>query len=363
MIASMRTLALFIGLVAAIAGPATAFAQSPPTPNELTVGLKVAPPFAFKLEDGNWSGLSVDLWKRVAEHLGLSYRFVEVPTVQDQIAGVASGKFDLATAAISVTAEREQAIDFTQPFYVAGLGIAVPASRQPSWRPVVNALTSFGFLQAILALVSISLVVGLLIWLFERRHNEDFGGGAAKGLFTSLWWSTIAATQASTGDLGPRTVAGRTLAVLWMLGSIIAIAVFTAGVTSVLTVKQMEGIVQSEGDLASVRVGDLANSSTQAYLAARRIRHSGYPTLQTGLDALRKGQIDAFVYDKPLLSWSIARDYSTSLRVLDVTFEKQNYAIALPKGSSLREPLDLALLQILESDWWDEVTFQYLADK
>lgn len=362
MVARIHALALFIGL-AFFAGLDTALSQSPPTEDELTVGLKVAPPFAFKLEDGSWSGLSVDLWKRVAERLGRSYRFIEVATVQDQIAGVLSGKFDLATAAISVTAEREQAIDFTQPFYVAGLGIAVPASREPSWRPVVNALTSFGFLQAILALIFISLVVGLLIWVFERRHNEDFGGGAAKGLFTSLWWSTVAATQASTGELGPRTVAGRALAVIWMLGSIIAIAIFTAGVTSVLTVKQMEGAVQSESDLASVRVGDLANSSTEVYLTAKRIRHSGYPTLQTGLEALRSGQIDAFVYDKPLLSWSIARDYSASLRVLDVTFEKQNYAIALPKGSPLREPLDLALLQILESDWWDQVTFQYLADK
>lgn len=355
-------LVMVIGLLTLIAAPAHA-QQTAPAPKELAVGIKEAPPFAFKLEDGSWSGLSIDLWKRIAERLGIGYRFVEVPTVQDQIAGVVAGKFDLATAAISVTAEREQAIDFSQPFYVAGLGIAVPASREPSWRPILNALTSFGFLQAILALIFLSLVVGMLIWLFERRHNEDFGGGAAKGLFTSLWWSTVAATQASTGDLGPRTVAGRTLAVIWMLGSIIAIAVFTAGVTSVLTVKQMEGLVQTESDLASAKVGDLANSSTEAYLASRRIRHNGYPSVQAGLDALRAGRIDAFVYDRPLLSWMIARDYNTSLRVLDVTFEKQNYAVALPKGSQLREELDLALLQILETDWWDQATFQYLADK
>jgi ABC-type amino acid transport substrate-binding protein len=217
--------------------------------------------------------------------------------------------------------------------------------------------------QAILALILISLVVGMLIWLFERRHNEDFGGGAAKGLFTSLWWSTVAATQASTGELSPRTIPGRALAVLWMVGSIIAIAVFTAGVTSVLTVKQMEGLVQSESDLGSVKVGALANSSTEAYLAATRVRHNGYPSVEAGLHALRSGQIDAFVYDRPLLNWLIGRDYGTSLRVLDVSFERQNYAIALPRNSTLREPLDLALLQILESDWWDQATFQYLDEK
>ncbi|MGI6855307.1 transporter substrate-binding domain-containing protein [Mesorhizobium sp. 1B3] len=365
--APIRILALLVGLLAVIAGAAAAPAQTQPpsttVSEELAIGIKAAPPFAFKLEDGSWSGLSVDLWKRIAERLGLGYRFEEVPNVQDQIAGIASGRFDAATAAISVTADREKAIDFTQPFYAAGLGIAVPLNREPSWRPILHALTSFGFLQAILALICISLVVGMLIWLFERRHNEDFGGGAAKGLFNSLWWSTIAATQASTGELSPRTVPGRALAVLWMVGSIIAIAVFTAGVTSVLTVKQMEGLVQSESDLASVKVGALANSSTDAYLAGTHIRHSGYPSVQAGLDALRSGQIDAFVYDRPLLSWLIGKDYSSSLRVLDVSFERQNYAIALPKGSPLREPLDLALLQILESDWWDQATFQYLNEK
>ena len=41
-----------------------------------------------------------------------------------------------------------------------------------------------GFLQAILALIGLTLAVGLLIWFFERRHNEDFGGGAIKGLGT-----------------------------------------------------------------------------------------------------------------------------------------------------------------------------------
>jgi polar amino acid transport system substrate-binding protein len=367
-VAQIRILALFIGLLTFNAGATAALAQSEPAPpaaisKELTVAIKAAPPFAFKLQDTTWSGLSVDLWKRTAERLGLRYRFVEVPTVQDQIAGVASGRFDLATAAISVTAERERSIDFTQPFYVAGLGIAVPLTREPSWRPILHSLTSFSFLQAIAALVILSLAVGILIWLFERRHNEDFGGGAARGLFASLWWSTVAATQASTGDFGPRTVAGRALAVLWMIGSIVAIAIFTAGVTSVLTVNQMEGLVQSEDDLASVRVGNVANSSTGAYLDARRIKHADYQSVQNGLDALRAEQIDAFVYDKPLLSWLTNRDYSASLRVLDVTFEKQNYAIAMPKGSPLRESLNLALLKVLESDWWDQAVFQYLDEK
>jgi hypothetical protein len=38
-----------------------------------------------------------------------------------------------------------------------------------------------------------------------------------------------------------------------------------------------------------------------------------------------------------------------SLRVLDVTFDPQVYAIALPQGSELRMPINLALLDAIRS--------------
>ncbi|MBZ9742097.1 MULTISPECIES: transporter substrate-binding domain-containing protein [unclassified Mesorhizobium] len=366
-------MAVILVAVAACAGAGAAAAQTQ-TPAELSlpadlaskdisVGVKAAPPFAFKLQDGTWSGLSIDLWQKIAGRLNLRFHYVEVPGVQDQIDGVASGKFDVAMAAITVTADREKAADFSQPFFTTGLGIATPLNSQPSWRPILHALTSFGFLQAVLALVVISVVVGVLIWMFERRHNDDFGGGVAKGLFSSMWWSTIAATQASTGDFGPRTVPGRVLAALWMMGSIIAIAVFTAGVTSVLTVTQMEGMVQGESDLGTVRVGAVRNSSTASYLDSTHIRHQDFDTIQQGLDTLRTGKIDALVHDKPLLGWLVGQNYGASLRVLDATFDQQQYAIALPLGSRLRKPLDVALLQTMESDWWKQAVFQYLGEK
>ncbi|MEI9416735.1 transporter substrate-binding domain-containing protein [Mesorhizobium sp. Cs1321R2N1] len=367
------TMALILVAVAACVGAGVAVGQTQtsaelPLPSDvsskdISVGVKAAPPFAFKLQDGTWSGLSIDLWQKMAGRLNLRFHYVEVPGVQDQIDGVASGKFNVAMAAITVTADREKAVDFTQPFFTTGLGIATPLNSQPSWRPILHALTSFGFLQAVLALIVISVVVGVLIWMFERRHNEDFGGGVAKGLFSSMWWSTIAATQASTGDFGPRTVPGRVLAALWMMGSIIAIAVFTAGVTSVLTVTQMEGMVQGESDLATVRVGAVQNSSTASYLDSTHIRHQDFATVQQGLDTLRAGKIDALVHDKPLLGWLVGQNYGASLRVLDATFDQQQYAIALPLGSRLRKPLDLALLQTMESDWWKQAVFQYLGEK
>ena len=79
--------------------------------------------------------------------------------------------------------------------------------------------------------------------------------------------------------------------------------------------------------------------------------------------ALQGGKIDAFVYDRPLLNWMVMQDFPETLRVLDFTVDSLNYAIAMPKGSSLLSRLNIAVLEETESDWWQQTLFQYLRKK
>jgi hypothetical protein len=44
----------------------------------MVVGTKIAPPFAMKSDDGTWSGISIELWYRIAADERLSYRFEKV---------------------------------------------------------------------------------------------------------------------------------------------------------------------------------------------------------------------------------------------------------------------------------------------
>ena len=362
----LRIIAALAGAVLIFAGPCDA--QAPDNPDvssqrELVIGTKEAPPFAMKAADGTWQGISVDLWRRVADQLHLHYRFVEAPDVQSLIDGVAAGKFDVAAAALTVTAGRERILDFTQPFYSTGLGIAVPVAGEASWLPIIRTMTSFGFAQAIVALIGFALAAGFLVWFFERRHNEDFGGGVAKGLSSGVWWSTVAMTQRSTGNFGPRTHLGRIVAIVWMIASIVIIAVFTASITSVLTIKHLQGAVHGVSDLSTVRVGALAGTSTEDTLSHMRITYRKFATLQDGLKALRAHKVDAFVYDKPLLAWGIQQGYSSSLELVDATFEPQEYAFALPSNSPLRKTLDVAILDAIHSTWWEQTTFRYLGSR
>jgi polar amino acid transport system substrate-binding protein len=100
-------------------------------------------------------------------------------------------------------------------------------------------------------------------------------------------------------------------------------------------------------------------SSTVDFLAGQRIAFEPYAMPADGLRAVKAGRIDAFVYDRPLLAWTVQQDFP-DLEVLPITLDSQNYAIALPLDNTIRVALDVTLLETLRSPWWEETRYRYL---
>ena len=360
------TVIVAVALVAVLAQAPQARAQTPgpSETRELVIGTKVAPPFAIKAEDGTWHGISIDLWRHIADQIHLRYRFQET-TLKGLIDGVSEGSLDAAVAALTVTGPRHRVVDFTQPFYSTGLGIAVASDAGISWWAIIRNVFSLGFFRAAAVLFAISLSVGVILWLIERRHNEHFGPHR-QGLGASIWWSAAAMTQiggASAGGRVPKTLPGRLLAMVWMVTSVIVFVSLTAALTSQLTLRHLRGPVNGKADLRYVRVGAIAGTETTEYLGHERIAYQVFADGEAALSALQKDRIDALVYDRPLLLWLVNERFSGSLRVLNGTFDPQAYAIALPQGSELRIRINLALLDAIRSDWWRETLFEYLGPR
>ena len=74
-------------------------------------------------------------------------------------------------------------------------------------------------------------------------------------------------------------------------------------------------------------------------------------------------RLDAFVYDKPLLAWIIRQNFSSSIELLEATFEPQEYAFAVPINSPLRKSVGVAILAAIHSDWWEQTTSRYLGPR
>ena len=339
----------------------TSLAERQPPPSverELVVAIKEAPPFVMKRDDGSYHGIGIELWRRVAGRLQLRYRFLDEPDAAALIKGLADGTYDASFGALTVTADRAQLVDFTQPFFATGLGIAV-SSGESKLFSVSRILLSPDFLQAVAILIGIALAIGFVVWLFEHRKTNHFRGGI-KGLASGFWWSAVAMTQAGAALDAPATLPGRLVAICWMIVSIIIITVFTASITSKLTKQELKGAIHGLDDLRFVRVGASRGTATVGYLDRERVSHRNFPDPEDGLRALQEGRIDAFVYDRPLLNWMVMQEFPETLRVLDFTVDSLNYSIAMPKGSSLLNKLNIAVLEETESDWWQQTLFQYL---
>lgn len=325
----------------------------------LTVGTKIAPPFV--IQDGaDFTGLSIDLWQAVSDQLNLKSRYV-TRNIGGLLSGVQDGSLDIAVAALTVTAPREARIDFTFPVYSSGLAIAVPATSGNSIWQTVKRLFSWQFLTAALALVAVLLLAGLLVWLFERRRNaEEFGGGPIAGLASGFWWAAVTMTTVGYGDKSPRTPGGRLVGLIWMFAGVIIISSFTAAIATSLTVGQLASGIQGVNDLRSARVATVTDSAAAESLSARGIAFAKNDNLSAALAELAAGRVDAVVYDAPLLRYQIRTRYAASLSVLPRTFERQDYAFALPQGSPLREPINRAILKYLNGNSWQQQLSRYL---
>lgn len=328
----------------------------------LTVATREAPPFAMKDDDGAWTGISIALWKQIADDLGLDYRFEEA-ALADMVPGVADGRYDAAVAALTITPDREELVDFSHPFYTTGFGLAVSDARV-NWLGMLFGLLSWQFLQAVLLLAGLLGAIGFLFWLFERKRNADeFGGTWWKGIGSGFWLSAVTMTTVGYGDKAPRTASGRFVALVWMFTAIIITSTFTGMIASALTADRIAGSISGPEDLPGARVGSIEGSASQTWLGEQRVNFRNFETVRQGMDAVADDRIDVFVYDKPLLQHLASEMDDTDVDVLRGTYGRQDYGIALPPGSPMREEINHALLTYLETEEWNALTFRYLGEE
>lgn len=91
----------------------------------LRVGVDTAfVPFEFKGKDGKYTGFDVDLWDAIAKRINVEYELVPMD-FNGLIPGLTTGNLDVILGAISIKSAREKAIDFSHPYFRAGLMVMV----------------------------------------------------------------------------------------------------------------------------------------------------------------------------------------------------------------------------------------------
>jgi putative glutamine transport system substrate-binding protein len=85
-------------------------------------------PFGYMDTDGTLKGFDIDLMREIAQRLLGNPDAVEFQQVlsSTRIMAIHSGSLDVVAATMTITPEREDIVDFSEPYYIAGQGVMVP---------------------------------------------------------------------------------------------------------------------------------------------------------------------------------------------------------------------------------------------
>ena len=350
---------LFLLLVFFVSSASQVSAQdsTATTKEKLIIGITPTAPFVIK-DKGQYSGLSIKSWQMVNDELEAEYDFREFDSLGDLLSAVEKGEVDLSINPITVTDQRMRKMDFSQPYFISHTGIA-KRKESSLWKYITNIL-SWNFISAILILVGVIFIFGLLVWLFERRGNNDEFEKGHRGIFQGFWWSAVTMTTVGYGDKSPRTFGGRFIGFIWMFLAIIMISSLTAGIASSLTVQNMQSEISSVEDLDRFSTTTVSSSSAQELLDQYGIESEKVTDAAEGFQKIKKGETELFVYDQPILNYYIEENgLGNDLVVLQKTLKKDYYSYSFPKGSTLVKKIDPVLVGTLKTMEWNTIIKDY----
>ncbi|XP_060634766.1 glutamate receptor 2 isoform X2 [Anolis sagrei] len=357
------------------------------------------------LLEGNerYEGYCVDLAAEIAKHCGFKYKLTivadgkygardaETKIWNGMVGELVYGKADIAIAPLTITLVREEVIDFSKPFMSLGISIMIkkPQKSKPGVFSFLDPLAYEIWMCIVFAYIGVSVVLFLVSRFSPYEwHTEEFEDGRETqsnestnefGIFNSLWFSLGAFMQQGC-DISPRSLSGRIVGGVWWFFTLIIISSYTANLAAFLTVERMVSPIESAEDLSKqteIAYGTLDSGSTKEFFRRSKIQvfdkmwtymKSAEPsvfvrTTAEGVARVRKSKGKyAYLLESTMNEYIEQRKPCDTMKV-GGNLDSKGYGIATPKGSSLRTPVNLAVLKLSEQGVLDKLKNKWWYDK
>ncbi len=346
----MRQFILFI-LFLSIASIALADSTS------YRIGVVESPPFTFLNEQDEWDGINVWLWDRIAKNENLTYEFVLIQNDSFQNLNI-----DAIIHPLIANFKNLDQLNFTPAYYTTNSTVLIDnvAGFQAIWN-FVKSFLSLNFLKLVLAIFSLLLIMGLIVWRLERKKNPEQFKGGLKGIGNGIWWSAVTLSTVGYGDIAPKSLGGRIIGTIWMFAGILVVSAFTASMASLLTVSQISAAETTIIDYKQKNVGVINQSVSKAYLESNFFRHIiPVEDIDSGIEALKKKTIQAFVGDEAYLRYYLENENIKDYRILPYRFNPQFYAFGVTKENDpLYLQISKQLIDIVSGVEWQMLLEEY----
>ncbi|XP_037789134.1 glutamate receptor ionotropic, delta-2-like [Penaeus monodon] len=322
------------------------------------------------------------------ERLGFSYRLIYSydgnwgsqlanGTWNGMVGMVARKEADMGVAPFTVTLQREEAIDFTFPYFTDPAAILTPAPVRVD--RITAFLDPFGY-EVWLAIAVSLIFLGPTMYLFTRLqkyqfiypHSYPVGQGKSTSVLGYYWMLITALLQ--QGVVYPMSTATRVVFGGWIVGVVALSCAYTGVLISFLTVPRVakgvdslqELALQSELQWTFRRASALENlflnqDAKGVYRAIGAPFAESTEDLVTtdynGVLQVLKGT-HAFIKEKSYLDFATAEDAAVSgecrLALARSHFFPANFGWVLPEGDPLKVLFDKEIIRMQETGLFDK---------
>ncbi|CAF1077261.1 unnamed protein product [Adineta steineri] len=340
-------------------------------------------------------GFCIDILLDLSERLNFSY---EIEIVKDTTFGkknekgewngiigeLVNRRADLGLAGLTITYQREQAIDFTKPFLTLGINILFKKAQRV--KPKL-----FGFFQPLsidvwLYMIAAYFAVSFALYLVARlspyewrnphpckRSHDELENQFT--FFNSLWFLIGNIMQQGT-DLNPTAISTRMLSCLWAFFTLILVSSYTANLAAFLTVQRMQTPIENAEDLAGqtkIAYGVQRGGSTENFFRESKLptyeRMWNYMSVNTatvctassteGIAKVLEGNY-AFLMESTTSEYNIMRN--CDLTSIGGLLDSKGYGFGVPQNSPYRDILSDTILKLQDegviqkyyNKWWKE---------
>lgn len=332
------------------------------TASPLRVAIAPVAPFVLP-QTRTPEGFSVDLWNEIARRMHLDFTWKLLPEQTALLPAMERNDADVAIAAITMTPEREQVVDFSLPYFDSGLQIMVRAQSENSFMATLGSIPWLALVQLVGMTIAIVFVLANLVLFTERKRDPGFRKPYWRALGEGLWVTMLII---ATGEHGERDAPGVWKRILvpamWLIG-VVLIAQLTATVTSSQTVARLQSNIRGPDDLPGKRIGTAPGTIAADYLTQRGLPFVKVHTAAEGMQMLMQEDVQAIVYDAPTLQYWAAKRGNGVLAVVGPVFRPEKYGIALANGSPLRKSINETLLAMYEDGTYEQIYGKWFSSK
>lgn len=328
----------------------------------LRVGIAESAPYTIKGPDGSWDGITVEVWRSVANQLGVKFEYINYELHDDLEQAVQNRDVDIALSDFAISRRHQELFDYSRTYFHSDLLIAGHAVKGSIVDKVIAAIVSPTVLWVLATLFVLVMFGAIVFWVLEK-HNNDllYDKRHGKGNFSNgIMWAILLITAQEPDIFKNNTFLGRLVAMFLLFIGVTVSASYIALITSTLTVHKFKVSVHGKDDLPYIRVAALHDSRASEYLKDQHLRFSKYEHFENMMMALDRDEVDAVVADEAKIHYYIRNKTQKRISFLPVHLSAEYFTFVFPKGSDLPALINPAISDFVENPLWPDIVRRYI---